>query len=120
MDAGEHERLVTAAKMGDLKRVVSVAERFSMQDQGTLDRDSGNGLCERLLQHKLMKPVELGLLVSDGIAAADLAVETLRLFNTYPYLLRLFPLPIDRERAAAALGQLDLPQPLAVKLGAAG
>ena len=110
--------VTTVAKMGDVKHVVTDEEVFTTKGMKLLDKGIaiGSGLRERLLQHKLMKPIDQSLTVADCVTAASLATEASRLLDAQPYLRQLFPLPADQESAAAALAQLELPAQMAFKL----
>jgi len=110
--------VVTVAQMGDVKRIITSEEVFTAKGMKLLDKGVviDSGLSERLLQHKLLKPIDQSLTVDDGITAAALAAAVSSLFETQAYLRQLFPLAVDRENAAAALARLDLSPQLAFKL----
>jgi HD-GYP domain-containing protein (c-di-GMP phosphodiesterase class II) len=110
--------LTAVAAMGDRKAVVSGEPIFSSQGLKLVDEGVAinSRLRDRLLCHKLMKPIDHSLTAERGVSGADLAAQASCLFDAFAWLRRLFPFPPDRERVCAALAALELTPALAFKL----
>ena len=110
--------LATVAQMAGRTQVLTAEAIFAADGAKLADKDVAiNGaLRERLLQHKLMKPIDQSLTVADGISAQELGAAAADLLASEAWLRQLFPFAADRRAAQDALAHLDLPPQLAFKL----
>lgn len=110
--------LATLAQMAGRKQVVTAEAIFAADGSMLADKDVAisGALRERLLSHRLMKPLDQSLTVAGRVSAQELGAAAAQLLDSEAWLQRMFPFAADRQAASAALAAIELPPQLAFKL----
>lgn len=77
------------------------------------------GFYDRLLEHKLLKPIEQSLSIKDSVNAASLLSLIRAQGERIPALASLFGQPESIRHLERSFGELSIPAPLALKLAVA-
>ena len=90
IDSGEHY-VEAVANLAERKTVVSVEDILASNGTKLIPRGTrlDGRLRERLLRHKLLKPLDRSLVAGESVSAASLAQEAATLVKTIPYLRQL-------------------------------
>lgn len=119
MDARHDEHyLREVTSLGDSRPMVAHApiygqNRIKLVDVGA--RITG-ALFEKLVQHKLLPPIDECVAVEDAVTAKALAAEAARIVAERPFLARLAESVGDADRLLAPLAQIALEPAFAFKL----
>ncbi len=110
--------LTSVTRMADRTEVHAGEDIYAVGGVKLVAKDTpiGSRWRDSLLSHKLMKPIDLSLVIGDGVTPEFLAQESARLIATYPYLQQLVSRSGDELAMRHGLARLALPPQMAFKL----
>ena len=110
--------LRAVTQLADKQEVMASEDIFSQTGIKLVSSGTqlSGGFYDRLVAHKLLKPIEQSLTVADAINAAQLVALVYEEARRVPSLAQMFEQPEAFERLQGFFNQLKIPAPLALKL----
>ena len=116
---GEGKHLLRAVtKLADRREIVASEDIFSQTGIKLVSRGTQltGKFYDRLVAHKLLKPIEQSLAIADAMDAAKLITLVYNEARRVPSLAPMLEQPELLERLRGVFSQLQIPVPLALKL----